>query len=47
VVFDPHGNDGSHIVILANEEETKISVKFSALIGAVDFFPGEAEFEDF
>lgn len=47
VIFDPHGNDGSHIVILVNEEETKISVKFSSLIGAVDFFAGEAEFEEF
>jgi len=47
VVFDPHGNDGSHVVILQNEEETKISVKFSSLIGTVDYFAGEAEFEDF
>lgn len=47
VRFDPHGNEGSHVVILANEEETKISVKFSSLIGTVDFFPGETDFEDY
>jgi len=47
VIFDAHGNEGSHIVVLRNEEESMISVKFSSLIGTVDFFAGEAEFEDY
>lgn len=47
VIFDAYGNQGSHIVVLQNEEETKMSVKFSALIGVVDYFADEAEFEDF
>ena len=47
VVFDEFGNEGSHIVILENEEETILSLKFSALIGALDYFPEEIEFEDY
>ena len=47
VIFDAYGNQGSHIIVLQNEEETKMSVKFSALIGVVDYFSDEAEFEDF
>jgi len=47
VRFDAYGNSGSHIVVFENEEKTRMSVKYSALIGVVDFFPGEARFEDF
>ncbi len=47
VRFDAYGNDGSHIVILENEDETRIAIKFSSLIGTVDYFPGETGFEAF
>ena len=47
VFFDRYGNEGSHIVILKNDEETYLSVKFSALIGAIDFFPEEVDFEEY
>ncbi len=47
VYFDGFGNQGSHIVIVENELEKVLSVKFSALIGSVDFSPEEIEFEEF
>ena len=47
VTFDPYGNEGSHVIILRNEEEMVLSVKFSALVGAIDYFAEEVDFEDF
>ena len=47
VTFDRYGNEGSHIVVLKNEDEKYLSVKFSALIGAIDFFPEPVEFEEY
>jgi len=39
--FDAYGNSGSHIVVLQNEEEEKIAVIFNAILGVVDYGPGE------
>ncbi len=47
VILDQYGNEGSHIVVLENEEETILCVKFSALIGALDYFPSDVDFEDY
>ena len=40
--FDAYGNDGSHIVVLENEEEAQIAVIFNAILGVVDYGPGES-----
>lgn len=47
VTFDRYGNEGSHIVVLKNEDEKYLSIKFSALIGAIDYFPEPIEFEEY
>lgn len=47
VYFDAFGNQGSHIILLENEDEVRISVKFNALIGVVDYFSEEIDFEEF
>jgi len=47
VRLDPYGNEGSHIVVIRNEEGTILSVKFSALVGSVDYHSQEIQFEEY
>ncbi|MFN0060398.1 MAG: Tfp pilus assembly protein FimT/FimU [Planctomycetota bacterium] len=47
VPVDSLGYFGSHIVVLINEDERLLSVKYNALVGAVDFTEGEARFSEF
>lgn len=47
IVFDALGNSGTHIIYLRNTEGTLISLKFNALLGMVDFYSTEIEFERF
>ena len=44
VRFDPLAIDGSHIVVLENDQGTIVSVKYNAIIGISDFVDGEAQF---
>lgn len=43
--FEPLSIDGSHIVVLENEEKKQISVKYNALLGSCDYQDGTAQFE--
>lgn len=45
--FSPTGELGDHIVILENEAEQVISVRFQALVGMATFSEGEGEFREF
>ena len=45
IVIDSLGNEGSHIVYLRNTEDSLIAVKFNALLGFVDYFRDEVDFE--
>ncbi len=45
VRFDPLAIEGSHIVILENEQGAVFSVKYNAITGLADFVRGEALFE--
>ena len=45
VDFSPTGEDGGHIVILENENEEVLSVKFLSMVGIASFSEGEASFE--
>jgi len=49
ILFDPFGTEGSHIVVLSNEDRGggTLSVKFNAVTGIVDFHPGVARFEGY
>ncbi|MFQ5653681.1 MAG: Tfp pilus assembly protein FimT/FimU [Planctomycetota bacterium] len=47
IEFDPYGHEGSHIVYLRNELDALIAVKFNALLGIVDYFVSEVEFEEY
>jgi prepilin-type N-terminal cleavage/methylation domain-containing protein len=42
-----YGSTGSHIVCLANEEDEKISIKFNALLGVVNFYHREVQFTEY
>ena len=45
--FSPTGESGDHIVILQNENEQVLSVRFASLMGMATFSEGEGEFEEF
>ena len=45
VVFDPIGNEGSHIAYLRNNDDQLIAIKFNSLLGYVDYFDTEVKFE--
>lgn len=45
--IDTYGTLGSHIIYLVNEEETMSAVKFSSILGVVDFASERIEFEEF
>lgn len=45
IVLDEYGTTGSHIAVVRNEEDTTIAVYFEAIIGSIQYMPGEdAEF---
>ena len=45
ITLDEYGTTGSHIVILTNENNQSIAVHFEAIIGSIQYKPGdEAEF---
>ncbi len=43
--IDPLGNEGSHILVLKNNDDQIITIKFNALLGFVDYFSEVVEFE--
>ena len=47
VPFSPTGESGAHIVVLENEREELLSVKFQPLLGSATFEVGEAEFKEY
>jgi prepilin-type N-terminal cleavage/methylation domain-containing protein len=42
-----YGTAGSHIVCLTNEEGEKVSIKFNALLGVVNFYHREVQFTEY
>ena len=42
-----YGTTGSHIVCLTNEEGEKVSIKFNALLGVVNFYHREVRFTEY
>ncbi|MGE3165683.1 MAG: Tfp pilus assembly protein FimT/FimU [Planctomycetota bacterium] len=47
VTFDPLGHEGSHIVHMSNNDGGFISLKYSSMLGIVDFAKEPVEFEEF
>lgn len=47
IKFDPLGTEGSHIVYLRNSEGGLITLKYNSLLGVVDYYNTEIEFESF
>lgn len=47
VIFDPLGHEGSHILYLGNGDGGFISLKYSSLLGIVNFGKERVEFEEY